>query len=154
MFTYCLYHSLMWIVELYLVSPPPSDDAYALLGLPFAVSWDHQAHPLSLLAAWRVNTALIQCDFTQGVWLWFLVTQGCFEMLYVSTFNSSRALCPREGVLGLWEWNWRIMVGYFNCINIRQARGFWDWHGNARVCWRDRNIYKSDKQVCMGLQVH
>ena len=50
-FIYCLCHSLLWIEELFSVTPPLGDDAHDLLNMPPAVSGlqGHQAHPLFLL---------------------------------------------------------------------------------------------------------
>lgn len=146
---------------------PQSNDAQALLGIPSPVPGlqDQQASPLSywpqIKAGWRVKTESWLVWPYSGSTILILGDLGaalnsCMFQKHLLTPESSRALwpMPREGVVGFRVCKWRTMMGHFNLITIRQASRFLRLAGNVWVGWRDRNIYKSGEQVCMGLQVH
>lgn len=124
---------------------------------------------LAISAGPRVKQPLGLIQSLDSVWLYsgratliLRGPQGCHKWLCVSeTFENNRAFWPvapppRPERL-LWVSEWGIGEQWwttFNLTGVREIRCSWDWRGNVWVCGRDRNTYKSGKQVRMGLQVH
>ena len=82
---------------------------------------------------------------------------GCHKRLYISeTFENNRALwpAPQRDCCGSHSVELENNGAPFSTYYLKTVRYSWYWHGNLWVCWRDRNIYKSGKQVCTGLQVY